>query len=257
MELLAALRLQIEWGADEALDTRPVRRTVDAASSAAPVPPAASRRVVEAAPAVVPAAAALAQTAAARATSLGELEAELAGFDGCALSVTATTLVFGSGSPTASLMVVGDVPGADEDRVGRPFAGREGQLLDRMLGSIGRSRDEVRLAVAVPWRPPGGRPPTGPEIAACVPFLHRHIALVAPSHLLAIGTLSARALLGESASPIRNKGRWLNAQIPGVEQPLPTILLGPLQQIATRAEHKASAWAGLRRIRRAFEQANS
>ena len=262
MELLAALRLQIEWGADEALDTAPVQRTAPVQPSLpAAVAPTASvasppSRQVAVAAAVPGGAAVRAQAAAARATSLGELEAELAGFDGCALSVTATSLVFGYGSPTASLMVVGDVPGADEDRLGQPFAGRDGQLLDRLLGSIGLSRDHVRLALAVPWRPPGGRQPTGPEIAACAPFLHRHIALVAPSHLLAIGALSARALLGEAASPIRSRGRWVAAQVPGVNQPLPTVSFGTLQQIATRAEHKVNAWAGLRQICRTFDQAN-
>ena len=162
MELLAALRLQIEWGADEALDTAPVPRI---GAPAAPEPAEAAsppRRGGDAVAAAVPAtvAAARAQAAAARANSLAELESELAGFDGCALSITATSLVFGGGSPTASLMVVGDAPGADADRLGQPFAGRDGQLLGRMLGSIGLSLDDVRLTLVVPWRPPGGRSPT-------------------------------------------------------------------------------------------------
>lgn len=264
-DLLAALRLQIEWGADEALDGRPLSRlaapvpaaTVPAANvPAANVKPSASRRTIEAHAAATPTAAAAAQ-AAARATSLAELEAELAGFEGCALSITATSLVFGSGSQTASLMLVGDVPGADEDRLGRPFAGRDGELLDLMLGSIGLSRDSVRLAMAVPWRPPGGRQPTAAELAACAPFVHRHIALVAPTHLLAIGALAQRALLGEAAGTIRDRGRWTKVQLPGTDQPRPVIALRALEQIRNRTEHRSAAWAVLRQIRRALGPTNN
>lgn len=245
MDLLAALRLQLEWGADEALDSHPASRT-ETPAAARPAPAA----VV--APATV--AAARAEAAAARAQSLDELEAALAAFDGCALSVTATSLVFGAGNPRASLMVVGDVPGADEDRLGRPFAGRDGQLLERMLGSIGLGLDDVRLSLVVPWRPPGGRPPTAPEIAACAPFLRRHVALVAPSQLIAIGAASVRTLLGEAASPIRQRGRLTDALVPGLDRRVPTLTLAPLQQFLKRFEYKASAWAGLRQVRRALDK---
>ncbi len=254
MDPLAALRLQLEWGADEALDTRPIARTGPPADlHPAALPSAAPGPAL----AVVPATgvAARAEAAAARAGSLGDLERELAAFDGCSLAVTATSMAFGAGPTGASLMVVGDAPGADEDRLGRPFAGREGELLERMLGSIGVAWDGARLALVVPWRPPGGRPPTPAEIAACVPFLHRQVALVAPRHLVAIGALPARALLGEAANPTRNRGRLVAARIPGLEGAIPTLLLAPLQQFAKRSEYKANAWAGLRQLRRALDRA--
>ncbi len=251
MDPLAALRLQLEWGADAALETNPTART-DAPSRAAVLSPGPGPAL-----AAVPAGgvAGRAVAVAAGARSLDQLERALAGFDGCALSVTATSLVFGSGPAGAALMVVGDAPGADEDRLGRPFAGRDGQLLGRMLGSIGLALDQVRLTLVVPWRPPGGRPPTAAEIAACVPFLHRQVALVAPRRLLAIGALPARALLGEAANPIRTRGRWLEARIAGLERAVPTLFLAPLEQFSKRFEYRASAWAGLRQLRRALDQA--
>jgi uracil-DNA glycosylase family 4 len=108
---------------------------------------------------------------------LAALQAALSGFTGCALRDTATQLVFADGPEQAQVMLVGEAPGAEEDRIGRPFVGPAGQLLDRMLGSIGLQRDTVRIVNTVPWRPPGNRTPTEAEIAVCLPFLQRHITL--------------------------------------------------------------------------------
>ncbi|OYV33930.1 MAG: uracil-DNA glycosylase, partial [Acidocella sp. 20-61-6] len=164
MDELAALRLQIIWGADEILLPEPQNRRAAKAAAAEPVavklkpPPLAS---------VLPAGPAEAVKIADGCASLEDLAAALRDFSGCALRDTATHLVFADGAADARVMVIGDAPGAEEDRTGKPFAGPAGQLLDKMLASIGLNRGNVRLANIVPWRPPGDRPPTEAEIAVC------------------------------------------------------------------------------------------
>ncbi len=147
------------------------------------------------------------------------------GFSDCALRDTATQLVFADGAADARLVIVGEAPGGEEDRVGKPFVGPAGQLLDRMLGSIDLDRTKVRIINTVPWRPPGNRTPTEAEIAMCLPFLHRHIALIAPAGLLALGAVAAKALLGTKAQNgiRRMRGKWQRVRIEGLPTPLPCL----------------------------------
>ena len=140
-------------------------------------------------------AAASAREQAASARTLDELRERLAAFDGCALKNSATQLVFADGAPDARIMIVGEGPGADEDRMGRPFVGRAGQLLDKMLAAIGLDRTKVYIANVVPWRPPGNRTPTPQELALCLPFIRRQIELVAPDFLVLLGASAAQTLL--------------------------------------------------------------
>lgn len=221
MDALEGLRLQFEWGADEALLDTPQDRRVSAPPPTA-LPMAAKPAVL---PAVQPAGPTEAGKLAAACQTLDELRAALNNFTGCALRDTATQLVFADGAQDASLIVVGEAPGAEEDRAGRPFIGPAGQLLDHMLGSIGLDRSKVRIINTVPWRPPGNRAPSEADIALCLPFLHRHIALVRPRGLLALGAVAAKALLPESGSAgiRRLRGHWQHAQIAGLEAPLPCL----------------------------------
>src|SRR5271169_2731228 len=156
MDDLAALKLQIEWGADEALEEVPVDR-LRAVSQPQPNPPAPVAGGGRGEGAVPPRATAAerALQAAATATTLAELRAAIAGFDGCALRDTASNLVFAAGDPAASLLLIGDPPSAAEDRSGTPFAGPAGDYLDRMLASIGLDRGKLLLTPLIPWRPPG------------------------------------------------------------------------------------------------------
>ena len=142
------------------------------------------------------------------AATLAELEALLAGFESCALKFSAKNLCFSDGNPLGRLMLVGEAPGADEDRVGKPFVGRAGQLLDRMLAAIGLDRGAVYIANIVPWRPPGNRDPTPQEVAMCKPFLERQIELADPDILVCLGGASARELLGVKEGILRSRGRW-------------------------------------------------
>ncbi|MBB4266840.1 uracil-DNA glycosylase [Roseospira visakhapatnamensis] len=150
---------------------------------------------------------------ASRAASLDDLRAALEAFDGCPLKITATNTVFGDGAPDAALMVVGEAPGAEEDRQGRPFCGVSGRLLDDMLASIGFDRTTAYITNVVPWRPPGNRKPTPAEVSVCLPFIERHVALVAPQVLLLVGGLAASSLLGTTQGITRLRGRWETRQV--------------------------------------------
>lgn len=250
---MKALRLQIEWGADEALEEAPVDRVgaVTVATLARPPPPVPLPQGEGGNSAPTPARVTPAERAlqaASAATTLDELRAAIAAFDGCGLRDTASHLVFAEGNPAASLLVIGEPPGADEDRSGMPFAGPQGAYLDRMLGSIGLERGGLLLAPLIPWRPPGDRPPNAGELAICLPFLRRLIALVEPRRLVLLGPLAARSLLPQSASPRRLRGAWVDTA-EGVPA-LPTF--SPAELVRSPKDRRA-AWADLRLLRRTLD----
>jgi uracil-DNA glycosylase len=133
--------------------------------------------------------------------TLDELRSVALGCPRCRLSETRSHVVFGEGSPTAELMVVGEAPGAEEDRSGRPFVGRAGKLLDLLLAAVGFSRESVYICNVLKCRPPGNRNPEAEEIEACSPYLRRQVELVRPRAILAVGGFAAQTLLG-STTPI-------------------------------------------------------
>ena len=141
-------------------------------------------------------------------TSLDALRVALERLEGCALKNTAGNLVFCDGNPGARVMIVGEAPGRDEDRVGLPFVGAAGQLLDRMLASIGLDRSAVYITNLLPWRPPGNRTPTAEETRLLLPYLRRHIQLAKPEYLLILGGSSAKALLGTKDGILKLRGVW-------------------------------------------------
>lgn len=144
-----------------------------------------------------------------RASTLEELRETVAAFDECPLKATATNMVFGAGNPQARLMIIGEAPGAEEDRQGLPFVGPSGHLLDLMLKSIGLTRAEVYISNILPWRPPANRKPSEAEIALFTPFVRRHIALVRPKVLLLLGGSAVSALMHTNAGITKTRGRWL------------------------------------------------
>lgn len=154
-----------------------------------------------------------ARAAASRAKDLAALGEALAKFDGCALKATAKSLCFYRGAPTARIMIIGEAPGADEDREGRPFVGRAGQLLDRMLASIGLSESDVHITNVVYWRPPGNRTPTPQEALACRPFLERQVELVAPAIVVLLGGSAAKEVLGVTEGIMRLRGKWRDVDL--------------------------------------------
>ena len=239
---LACLDWQVDLGADEAIGDTPVDRyaldpapakTTDAASPAAPSPEVPAIDVV-----------AVARAAADAATDLSALAAVMQDFDHCEIKKGARSFVFSDGQPGARVMIVGEAPGREEDRIGKPFVGQAGQLLDRMFDAIGLARDAAEAEHAVyitnvlPWRPPGNRTPEPDEIAMMLPFLERHIALAAPDIVVLMGNTPCQALLGR-AGITRIRGQWTEVLgRPAVPMFHPAYLLR--QPIAKR-----EAWADL------------
>ncbi len=193
-----------------------------------------------------------ASEAAASALTLDELRERLLAFEGCGLKATATQLVFSDGNPQAQIMIVGEAPGGDEDRIGRPFVGRAGQLLDKMLAAIGLDRNHVYIANVVPWRPPGNRTPTPLETSACLPFIRRQIALVHPQILICVGASSTQTLLGTKEGIMRLRGRWFDYDMEGEKVPL-LAMLHPAYLLRQPA-HKKFAWADLRALAKKMQE---
>ncbi|MBK1670743.1 hypothetical protein CKO28_22240 [Rhodovibrio sodomensis] len=191
---------------------------------------------------------------AAQATTLGALRDALASYDGCALKQTATNLVFADGAPEARVMIVGEAPGADEDRQGKPFVGVSGQLLDRMLSWIGFSRaDNVYISNVLFWRPPGNRTPTAAEVAACLPFVERHIALKQPDYLILSGGSSAKTLLGKTEGVLKLRGRWFSYQNPEMPTPVPALVTLHPAYLLRQPAAKRQAWRDLLSFKTAFD----
>ncbi len=253
------LQLLIEWGADEAIGETPVNRLSTASvipkPSAAPLaaPGAHARAEPPRAQIGRPAAVARAEALAAAATTRDELRAALAGFDGCALRDTATNLVFADGNPAAGLVLIGEGPGEEEDRTGKPFVGPSGRLLDRMLASIELDRNKYLITNLIPWRPPGNRNPTDHEVLLCLPFLLRHIALLNPRHIVLLGGLASQAVLASNLGIRKLRGRWQQAVIPGLAAPVPALPLLHPAYLLRNLGAKRETWADLLLLRRTLD----
>ncbi len=195
-----------------------------------------------------------ARALAASCRSLTELEAALQQFDGCALKQTATRLCFADGNPQAKLMLIGEAPGAEEDRQGKPFVGPSGQLLDRMLATIGLNRDTVWITNIIFWRPPGNRTPTAGEVAICQPFLERQIELIRPHHLLFLGGSAAHALLDVTDGVTRLRGRQFAYQPAGAAEQIPAAVTFHPAYLLRQPLQKRLVWRDLLNLRQHMEQ---
>ncbi|MDA8717165.1 uracil-DNA glycosylase [Alphaproteobacteria bacterium] len=154
-------------------------------------------------------------------TSLADLQSAMAKLDDCPLKHTASNLCFADGNPGARLMIIGEAPGRDEDRMGVPFVGADGQLLDKMIASIGLDRASVYLTNLLPWRPPGNRSPTDEETAMLLPWLFRHVQLAKPEFVLLLGGAAAKLVLGSHDGIMKLRGRWRNVDFgDGVPRPV-------------------------------------
>ncbi|NBX65552.1 MAG: uracil-DNA glycosylase [Proteobacteria bacterium] len=249
--LAEALQWHIDNGVDVAVGDVAVNRTVARAAE----PPKASElkpaepKHAEPGIAITGSFAALRQKAvdaAAAANTLEGLREAIRVYDGLEVKRTATNLVFADGNPKARVMVIGEAPGADEDRQGLPFVGVSGQLLDKMFECIGLSRREEDPAKAIyisnilNWRPPGNRTPTEAEISLAMPFIERHIALVAPKYVVLMGAVAAKGILDMDQAISRLRGKFYDH--PSGAKLLPTyhpsfLLRTPLQ--------KKKAWQDL------------
>jgi uracil-DNA glycosylase family 4 len=290
-DLAALLGWYRDMGADEALGEAPIdwlgrgdvapghqfRLRAATPMSASPAPPAPAPRQTQpssaarapdlpprAAPpstalgvprpfaAVLPDAAILGARGAARAArSLQDLESTLADFDGCSLKATAKNLCFYRGATKSALMLIGEAPGRDEDLAGKPFVGRAGQLLDKMLAAIGLQEEDVHITNIVYWRPPGNRTPTPQEAQVCRPFLERQIELVAPKVIALLGGAAAKHLLDVTDGIMRIRGKR-RALLVGTHDAQAMATLHPAYLLRTPAA-KRLAWRDLLAIKALLE----
>lgn len=271
--LLAALAWQIELGADECIGGAPANRFDEAAKAPAlPGPVAARPREPESTPTPMPRQAAVvapqetesagavteARRLAAEAETLEGLHQAMAGFDGCALKKGARNTVFADGNPAARVMFIGEAPGRDEDREGKPFVGRSGQLLDRMLAAIGldrRSEDASTAAYitnVLPWRPLADRDPSTDESLMMWAFLERHIELAAPEVIVTLGRPAASVLTERAIRMTRERGRWERPMRGGGRPVL--LTLHPAYLLRQPAE-KAKVWRDLLSLRAVLDGA--
>lgn len=188
-----------------------------------------------------------------KAQTLDDLKAMMENFEGCALKFSANSTVFGNGNPHAEVMIIGEAPGADEDRMGEPFVGRSGHLLDKMLKAVGIERKECFVSNILPWRPPGNRTPTDGEVAVCLPFLERQIELVNPKIILMLGASSANALLNNSESISKLRGKFWQYSLGGAQNYLSLATFHPAYLLRS-AGQKAKAWNDFLRLREKLEE---
>jgi DNA polymerase len=258
-ELVALLEYQRALGVDLGLSEAPVDRF--AASMAARARPPAP--VIDAPVATPPAAAPAAlasgpadpsetRALAAAAPTLEALRAAMDAYEGCVLKKRATQLVFADGNPEAEIMLVGEGPGEQEDLIGKPFVGRAGQLLDRMLAAIGLDRTKVYVANMVPWRPPGNRDPSPEELALCTPFLVRQVELVAPKLLVTLGNVPTKALFDTTQGITRMRGQWRDISI-GSHKVKALATLHPAYLLRTPSA-KSLVWQDMLSLRQSVDE---
>ena len=261
-DVLATLTWLIEAGADEAMGEEPVNRLVARAATPVPMPEARRPAAMPQQPAPRPPPAApqpsgdaigTAMASAAAAASLSDLKAALEGFEGCALKRGATNTVFADGTPAGRVMFIGEAPGRDEDRVGKPFVGRAGQLLDKMLGSVGLNRaSNCYITNVINWRPPENRDPAPEEAAMCLPFLRRHIELADPSVIVLLGAVAARHVIGITDGIMKSRGRWMEYRLG--ERMVPLLLTLHPAYLLRQPAHKKLAWRDLQSLAAKMEE---
>lgn len=185
--------------------------------------------------------------------TVAELEEAVRNFDGCPLKKTATKTVFSDGNPQAKIMVIGEAPGGQEDIQGIPFCGASGKLLDKMFGSIGLDRQTIYISNSVFWRPPGNRQPNEVEIATCLPFVEKHIALVSPKLLILSGGTATNALMKKELSISRLRGSFYEYQNCYLQNPIKTVLMYHPSYLLRQPLYKKQAWQDLLMIKECIE----
>jgi len=264
-DCIAALRWQLEMGATDAVAGHPVNRLQGSrkggVSAAPPRSETAERPVFPAAER--PASHADGLRLMKAATSLEALHEAIRAFEGCPLKAGATNTVIADGNPAARVMIVGEAPGADEDRLGYPFVGPSGKLLDKAMGAIGLSRmskrpgDSFYITNIVFWRPPGNRNPTPREIGQLLPFTERHIQLAKPDVLFLLGNIACQSLLRTGTGIIKLRGNWMtwrstdgSLSLPALPSFHPSFLL----RVPTA---KKPFWADLQELQRHLKETGS
>lgn len=254
---IAALQFYVDAGVDEIIGIEAINRFVRSQETK-PSPPAneGARRVARALSErsggqPTTEAANSANTLALSAENLESLFEAMKNFEMCSLKATAANTVIGVGNPKASIMLVGEAPGAEEDRQGQPFVGVSGQLLDRMLASIGLCRESIFITNILAWRPPGNRKPTPEETAMCLPFVRRQIELVLPKVLVFVGGTATTSLLGSQVGITRMRGRWFDYPVGNgtSEFKIPAMPIFHPAYLLRQPALKRMAWIDLQAIK--------
>ncbi len=274
-EALAALAWLVENGADEALEQDPVNRLAKSAApspapsveAARPAEPARERRSAfrtpEPPPVWTPPPESLAtpvegladaETLAKGAESVEALHAALRAFEGCALKASAKNTVIGRGNPDAKLILIGEAPGANEDRLGKPFVGEAGRLLDEMLKWIGLDESNAYITNVLFWRPPGNRNPTDAELALCRPFIDRQIELMQPSLLMFLGGIAAKSMLHESRGILKLRGHWYDYQTTPGGRVIPALATLHPAYLLRQPAQKRFAWQDFLKFKQAVRE---
>ena len=251
------LRWYLDAGVDETISDAPQNRFNEIVPKKVPVLKKSltnmATSMAQQSPAVAEALLHDACEIAAAANSVVELNKALLDYDGCALRKTSTNLVFGDGNPKAKIVLIGDGPGAEEDRRGLPFVGPGGQLLNKMLASVGLDRTQVYLSNIVFWRPPGNRTPTAQETSLCMPFVERLMELIDPEVLIVLGGSAAKSMLAETAGVGRLRGKWYGYSTPKLSRPVRATALFHPNYLLSSPAHKREAWQDLLMIRDKLE----
>lgn len=187
-----------------------------------------------------------------KASSLTELKELLLKFDGCNLKNTAASTILGDGNPHAKIMFIGEAPGADEDRLGKPFVGRCGKLLDKILAAINLKREDCYITNVLPWRPPGNRTPTDDEVALCLPFLKRQIELINPDFLVLLGGIALKSVMDCSDSISRTRGKWMSYMLSDKE--LQVIATYHPSYLLRSSAQKSKVWIDFLRLKKKIKE---
>ena len=184
--------------------------------------------------------------------TLEELKHKMSAFQGCQLYKSATNMVFSDGNPKSKIMLIGEAPGHDEDLQAKPFVGRSGKLLDKMLEAIDLNREKVYIANIIPWRPPANRRPTEDEINSCLPFILKHIEIIKPSALMLLGSTATFAILRNKEGISKIRGKWVDLKIN--QMTIPTMPTFHPAFLLRQPGQKKHVWTDLQSLRDKIKQ---
>ena len=270
-DALAQLEWLLDMGADEAIDNEPVDRFAASAqrlkqqqaasapqqAATRPVPTRGTGTAATSAPMTKEQSVQTSRDIALACATLADIEQALEEFDACPLKRTASNLCYADGDASARALFIGEAPGRDEDIQGKPFVGRSGQLLDKMLSAIGLDRksgdasNAAFITNVIYWRPPGNRKPTEPETLMCMPFVERTIELQEPEIIVCLGATPMQRLTGRTDGILKSRGRWMSIDVAGRTIPL-LATLHPAYLLRQPAQ-KRLAWRDFLEIRKRLD----